>query len=205
MKFLLIRFSSIGDIVLTTPVIRSLKRQYPDAALHFLVKKNFKSVVAANPYLEKIHLLENNWEELINDLKKENFDYIIDLHRNLRTARIKAALDRPALVFCKLNIRKWLYVQLKAAVLMPDKSIVDRYFEALKPLKLSNDGQGLDYFIPKNELTEQEDLPMSHWAGYVACVIGGSYFTKKLPVENWQEFCKQCPYPIVLLGGPEDR
>lgn len=46
---------------------------------------------------------------------------------------------------------------------------------------------------------------MSHWAGYIACVIGGSYNTKKYPVEKWKEFCEKSPYPIILLGGPEDR
>jgi ADP-heptose:LPS heptosyltransferase len=204
MKILLIRFSSIGDIVLTTPVIRSVRKQFPDAEIHFLVKQNFKAVIAHNPYINVIHTLDKDLNENIETLKKIKFDYIIDLHKNLRTMRVKKAIDVPSLSFDKLNFRKWLYVNFKMKV-MPDKSIVDRYFEGMKELKLKNDGAGLDYFIPENLKTEQDDIPFGHWAGFVGCVIGGSYFTKKLPVEKWKEFVALCPYPIILLGGPEDR
>lgn len=204
MKLLIIRFSSIGDIVLTTPVLRCIRRQYPDAEIHFLVKQSFKPVIAHNPYINVIHTLDNDLNENIEALKKIRFDYIIDLHRNLRTMRVKKGLDAPSLTFDKLNFRKWLYVNFKWNV-MPDKSIVDRYFEGLKKLQLKNDGQGLDYFIPDQLQTKQDDIPMGHWTGFVGCVIGGSYFTKKFPVEKWKEFVQQCPFPIILLGGPEDR
>ncbi len=204
MKLLLIRFSSIGDIVLTTPVLRSIRRQYPDAEIHFLVKQSFRPVIAANPYIDIIHTLDKDLNENIAELKQIGFDYIIDLHRNLRTLRVKKALKVPSLTFDKLNFRKWLYVNFKWKV-MPDKSIVDRYFEGLKELNIKNDGQGLDYFIPENLQTSQDDIPMGHWAGFVGCVIGGSYFTKQFPVAKWKEFVQLCPYPIILLGGPEDR
>lgn len=204
MKLLLIRFSSIGDIVLTTPVLRSLKRQYPDAEIHFLVKQSFKPVIAHNPYIDVIHTLDHDLNENIATLKTIQFDYVIDLHRNLRTVRVKKAIGAPALTFNKLNFRKWLYVNFKWNV-MPDKSIVDRYFEGLQELKLKNDGAGLDYFIPEGSQTRQDDIPFGHWAGFVGCVIGGSYFTKKLPVAKWISFVQECPYPVILLGGPEDR
>ncbi|PSK94872.1 glycosyltransferase family 9 protein [Taibaiella chishuiensis] len=204
MKLLLIRFSSIGDIVLTTPVLRCIRRQYPDAEIHFLVKQSFKAVVAHNPHIDVIHTLDKDLNANIETLKKIGFDYVIDLHRNLRTMRVKRAIDAPALTFDKLNFRKWLYVNFKWNV-MPDKSIVDRYFEGMRPLKLQNDGQGLDYFIAPQQETRQDDIPMGHWAGFIACVIGGSYATKKFPVSKWRELAQQSPYPMILLGGPEDR
>lgn len=204
MKLLLIRFSSIGDIVLTTPVLRCIRRQYPDAEIHFLVKQSFKAVVAHNPHIDVIHTLDKDLNANIETLKKIGFDYVIDLHRNLRTMRVKRAIDAPALTFDKLNFRKWLYVNFKWNV-MPDKSIVDRYFEGMRPLKLQNDGQGLDYFIAPQQETRQDDIPMGHWAGFIACVIGGSYATKKFPVSKWRELAEQSPYPMILLGGPEDR
>lgn len=204
MKLLVIRFSSIGDIVLTTPVLRCIRRQYPDAEIHFLVKQQFKPVIAYNPYIDIIHTLDKDLNENIEELKQIKFDYVIDLHKNLRTLRVKKALKARSFTFDKLNFRKWLYVNFKWKV-MPDKSIVDRYFEGLKELKIKNDGQGLDYFIPENLQTSQDDIPMGHWAGFVGCVIGGSYSTKQLPVAQWKEFVQQCPYPVILLGGPEDR
>jgi len=204
MKILFIRFSSIGDIVLTTPIIRCVRQQYPDAEIHFLVKQSFKPVLIANPYINVIHTLDKDLKETIAQLKTDKFDYVIDLHRNLRTLRVKQSLDVPAYTFDKLNFKKWLYVNFKWKV-MPDKSIVERYFEGLKELTIKNDGEGLDYFIPEQSKTKLEDIPYGHSVGFVGCVIGGSYFTKKLPVQKWKEFVALCPYPIILLGGPEDR
>ncbi len=204
MKVLVIRFSSIGDIVLTTPVIRCLKQQRPDVELHYLTKASFKSVVAHNPYIDKIHYLHDDFIKTLNELRAEKFDFVIDLHNNLRTARVKRALDAKSMSFPKLNIQKWLLVNFKIN-LMPSYSIVERYFETVKPLGVTNDGQGLDYFSGDDSKLGNRDIPMSHWAGYVGCVIGGSYNTKKLPVDKWKEFCAKVPYPVVLMGGPEDR
>jgi heptosyltransferase-2 len=204
MKLLVIRFSSIGDIVLTTPVVRCIKQQRPDIELHYATKAAFRAVVAHNPYIDKVHYLEDDLNALTEVLKKEQFDYVADLHNNLRTARVKQALDTEAHAFPKLNVRKWLLVNFKMPV-MPDMSIVERYFEAVKPLGIRNDGQGLDYFIPEQAETTYNDIPMSHSAGFVGCVIGGSYNTKKFPVAKWKAFCELVPYPVILLGGPDDR
>lgn len=204
MKVLVVRFSSIGDIVLTTPVIRCIKQQLPGVTLHYLTKSSYRAVVAHNPHIDKVFYLEDDLNTVVEALKKEKYDYVIDLHNNLRTARVKKALAAKSHAFPKLNIEKWLLVNLKMDF-MPDKSIVERYFEAAKPLGVHNDGQGLDYFIPEQAKVTNDDIPMSHWAGYVACVIGGSYNTKKFPVEKWKAFCEAVPYPVMLLGGPEDR
>src|SRR5690606_36774082 len=151
-------------------------------------------VMADNPYIDRHHIFEGDLKATIRALKQENFDLIIDLQKNRRSRKIRSALGTAWYSFPKLNIRKWLFVRLKIN-LMPDKSIVDRYFQAVKALKVYNDGKGLDCFIPDNQKTKIEDIPMGHAAGYVGCVIGGSFFTKKFPVEKWQAFCRQCPYP----------
>src|SRR3954469_20027926 len=109
MKFLVIRFSSIGDIVLTSPVVRCLKKQLPLAEIHYLIKPRFKMVMEHNPYIDKIHLLQENWNEMISALKEEKFDYIIDLHHNLRTLRVKKALKVQAFSFNKLNVEKFIF------------------------------------------------------------------------------------------------
>ena len=203
MKVLIIRFSSIGDIVLTTPVVRCLKQQRPDVEIHYLTKSVFEPVLAANPYIDRFYFFRENLDEIIEELRSEKFDVVIDLHKNLRTLRVKKALNTQSYSFNKLNFQKWLLVNFKIN-LMPDQSIVDRYLETVRPLGVKNDGQGLDYFIPDDVVITNSDIPMSHWAGYVACVIGGSYFTKKLPVDKWRELIDQVPFPVILLGGPED-
>ncbi len=203
MKILVIRFSSIGDIVLTTPVVRCLKQQLEHAEVHYLTKAAFKPILEANPYIDRLHLLHDELNEVLDDLKKEHFDVVIDLHKNIRSLKVKRALNTLSYSFNKLNIQKWLLVNFKLN-LMPDESIVARYLETVAPLGVKNDGAGLDYFIPEGIEVGNKDIPMSHWAGYVGCVIGGSYNTKKLPAAQWSSFIGQIPFPVILLGGPED-
>src|ERR1017187_11017589 len=93
MKVLIIRFSSIGDIVLTTPVVRCLKKQIPDCEVHFLSKSNFVSLVENNPYISKIYTIKDKVSEVSEELKKENYDVVIDLHHNLRSAQVKRAVS----------------------------------------------------------------------------------------------------------------
>src|SRR3954463_7219523 len=103
MKILIIRFSSIGDIVLTTPVVRCIKKQIPEAEIHFITKKSFLPVIKHNPYISKIHTIENNPTECREELEKEKFDLVIDLHHNLRSARVKRMLHAKSQSFNKLN------------------------------------------------------------------------------------------------------
>ena len=204
MKFLIIRFSSIGDIVLTTPVIRCLKKQVPDAEVHFLVKNSFRSVIEHNPYIDKLHVLAHSWELMIELLKTEDYDYIIDLHHNLKTFRIKKALKKKSFSFYKLNIQKYFYTAFKINML-PEIHIVDRYMKTVGSFGVKQDGAGLDYFIAPLETTKKEDIPASHSAGFIACVIGAAHGTKRWPVHKWKEFCEKMIHPVVLLGGKEDE
>ena len=204
MKFLIIRFSSIGDIVLTTPVVRCLKKQLPGAEIHFLTKQSFASIVESNPYIDKVHLLAHSWETVVHELKLENYDYIIDLHHNLRTLRLKKDLGIRSFPFNKLNIQKWIYTNLKWN-LMPELHIVDRYMKTVESFGVKNDGEGLDYFIPAKDEVKQKDIPASHHAGYIGVVIGAAHNTKKLPVEKLKELCTRIDHPIILLGGKEDN
>lgn len=204
MKFLIVRFSSIGDIVLTTPVVRCLKTQIVTAEVHYLTKQAFAPIFKANPYIDKIHYLQDDLDAVISELKKEDFDYIIDLHHNLRTLKVKKALGKKAFSFNKLNIEKWLLTTFKWNI-MPDVHIVDRYMETVESFGVENDGLGLDYFIPDDEHVQESDIPTAQLAGYIGMVIGGAHNTKKYPAEKWKALCAQLNHPIILLGGKEDR
>jgi len=103
MKFLIIRFSSIGDIVLTTPVVRCLKKQIATAEVHYLTKSSFRPILEANPYIDKLHYLQDDWDGMIAGLQKEDFDYVIDLHHNLRDPEVKRALGKRGFSFNKLT------------------------------------------------------------------------------------------------------
>lgn len=209
MKILLIRFSSIGDIVLTSPIIRCVRNQFPNAEIHFLTKLKFKDVVASNPNINKFYYLEGDIQPIVLDLVKEKYDVIIDMQKSWRSNYVKSLLKQAfnsnveSFTFKKLNFKKWLLTSFKIN-LLPDKSIVERYFESVKPLGVKNDGQGLEFFIPSEDEIKKDDLPMSHSVGFVACAIGGQHATKKMPLEQWSLLCKHLPLPLVLLGGKED-
>ena len=203
-KFLIIRLSSIGDIVLTTPVIRCLKQQVEDAEIHFVIKEKHFSVLKANPWITKIHTLDGKLSDLIGRLEEEQFDYIIDLHQNFRSNRIKGRLKIPAFSFNKLNLQKWLIVNFKINRL-PDQHIVERYLKTVTVFDVVNDNKGLDYFIPEDEEFDFSNLPPHFNDGYIAWVIAGTYFTKKLPSEKIIEVCRKIDKPVILLGGRNEK
>ncbi|HRD53635.1 MAG TPA: glycosyltransferase family 9 protein [Flavobacteriales bacterium] len=204
MKLLVLRFSSIGDIVLTSPVLRCAKEQLKDAEIHFATKSAFADLLRYNPHVSKVHELGDDLGDLIGRLKQERFDAIIDLHHNLRTARIKRALGVPAQSFPKLNIEKWLLVNLRIDR-MPRAHIVDRYMGTVAHLGVRNDDKGLELFIPKEREVPISLLPASHQAGYTAFAIGAAHATKRLPQHKLIELARLIDGAIVLIGGKEDQ
>lgn len=202
-KILVIRFSSIGDIVLTTPVVRCLKNQLKDVELHVLTKKKFSNLYKRNPYVDKVFEFDNSIKDNIRELKTENYDYIVDLQKNKRSKRVAASLRCPYSSFPKLNFKKFLLTTFKIN-LMPDIHIVDRYFEAVKDLGVKNDFKGLDFFISPENQYDITELPSVFQNGYHAFVIGGTYKTKILPAVKIVEVIKKLDEPVVLLGGPDD-
>lgn len=210
-KILLIRFSSIGDILLTSPVVRCLKRQVKGAEVHFLTKQVFRSLVEHSPHIDRLHAIEDDVNEAIPALKRERFDLIVDLHHNLRTWRVKRALGVRARSFPKLNVEKWLMVNFKRDRLPRRKDgrgalhIVDRYMSTVEHLGVKNDGLGLELHIPPEMEVAVATLPENHRTGYTAMAIGALHYTKRLPPHRLVELAQMIQGPIVIIGGPDDR
>ncbi len=204
MKILLIRLSSIGDIVLTSPIVRAIKTQLTNVELHAITRKTFQSIYSNSPFIDKVYGVEKSPDEVITSLKAEKYDLIIDLHKNLRSYKLRWALGVKSYSFPKLNWKKYLLVRFKINH-MPDMHIVDRYFEAVKPLGVKNDNLGLDFFTSDNDLDQMPEMSVTFMSQpYFSVVIGGNHQTKILPVSKLIGVIKQLPYPAVLLGGKED-
>lgn len=202
MKILVIRFSSIGDIVLCSPVVRCLKKQV-NCEIHFLTKKCYDELVQFNPYIDKVMLLEDSLSDCIAVLKQEKYDLIVDLHNNLRSFRVKMALGVKSLTFNKLNFKKLLLTSLKINVL-PKIHLIDRYFESLKEIKVEYDGEGLDFFIePKEELLTADVQSISN-ENFLAVSVSAKFNTKALPLVKLIEVLRNLSCKIILLGGRED-
>ena len=199
-KILIIRFSSIGDVVITTPIVRCIKKEL-GAEIHYLIKPTFAHVIHENPYVDHIHHLKDNIQGTINALKAEKFDLIIDLQKNLRSYKISSALGCKTIRFDKMNIGKWIAVNLKINRLPNNKHLVDRYFESLQELGIKDDGEGLDYFImPEDEYDAQGLVQGIH---YQVLVLGATYFTKRIPKEKCEEIIAIYDKHTILLGGTD--
>lgn len=205
LKILVVRFSSIGDIVLTTPVVRCLKEQL-NAEVHYLTKQSYASILTSNLYITKVWTIQSAVSELKTELRNQEFDYVIDLHKNLRTLHLRLLLKSKFLSFQKLNFEKWLITKFKINRL-PNVHIVDRYLATAKTLGIKNDGKGLDYFIPKKDEVEIQTIKQDKQI-LIAFAIGAAHSTKRLPTDKIISICKKIigneNTIIVLLGGKED-
>ena len=199
LKILVIRFSSLGDVIYTTPVVRCLKQQLPGVEVHFITKPQFKYIYEGNPYLDKLLLLKEKLNDTIAEIKAEKYDCIIDLHSNLRTRIIKLKTGVKSYTYNKQTIRKWLSLKLRRQ-LVPPVHLVDRYLKAAAPLGIVNDNKPIDYFV-KNNHNIDALLPATHHKGYIGFIIGAAHFTKRMPNEKIISICRQLNRPIVLLGG----
>jgi len=188
--------------VLTTPVIRCLKKQL-GAEIHYLTKYAFRSIIASNPYVDKVITIKDRVGEVTTQLRSEKYDIIVDLHKNLRSYLVKVNLPFVKYYsFNKLNFEKWLVVNFKINHL-PNKHLVDRYFEELTSLGITNDGKGLDFFTDEEDLVSLEEvLPTED---FTALVIGAGYPTKALTIPQIVSFINESTEQIVLLGGPAEQ
>lgn len=201
-KILVIRFSSIGDIVLTTPVIRTLHKQL-GAEVHFLTKSTFAPILHSNPHVAKVITLTDEFDDMLSALRSEQYDHIIDLHHNIRTKRIKIALARPSTAFKKLNFQKWLLVRFGINRL-PDIHIVDRYLAAGVSLGIKRDGKGLDLYIPPEKEIDIRTTFGTDPGTYAAIVIGAAHQTKCLTTDQLIRLCNSIGRPVILLGGKDE-
>lgn len=201
LKILVIRLSSMGDVIYTTPVVRCLKLQLPEAEVHFLTKPLFKYIYEGNPYVDKLLLLHKNLSETIQEIKVEKYDYLIDLHNNLRTSIIKIKTGIPASIYKKQPLQKWLFLKWRIN-LISKKHLVERYLETVAFLGIKNDGQPINYYL-KQPYQLPDLLPVSHQNKFVVFVIGATHFTKRMPNEKVARICREINLPIVLLGGKD--
>lgn len=182
--------------MLTSPIVRCIKRQL-ECEVHFLTKVKFRAVVEHSPHIDKLYTIHKEITEVLPQLKEEEYDLIVDLHKNLRTKRLILALGTKAIDFDKINFKKWLRVHTRLKVL-PKKHLVDRYFEAVAQLGVTNDGKGLRYH---HGLTEYDVATLIPTERYMTIVLGATYYTKRIPKEKIEILIKNTQLKVVLLGG----
>ncbi len=200
-NILVIRLSSLGDVLLTTPVIRALKKKHPDSEIDFLVKPQFSDVLKFNPYIKELILYNtNDVKGTIKKLKEKKYDLCVDLQNNLRSKKIRRKLKTEEAVFTKPTFEKFMLVHFKKNYFGGIFPIPFRYAQAVKNLTL--DGKGLDLFLPEKIETAIE--PSKKRIGFCP---GAKHFTKRYPPEYYSELGRllsEAGFEIVIFGGKDD-
>lgn len=200
MRVLIIRYGTTGDILLTTPIIRAIHQQIDGAEIHYLLNRKYQGVLETNPYIAKIHSFKNGISEKTDELKAENFDFIIDLQYNKKTKNLCKHLGLPCSFVKRHSFRHWVCVRLKINTL-PQKHHVERYFEAVEAIGVHNDYQGLEYYIPEERTFDTDTLPVFFEDGFVAVILEANRVTQRIPISKIVEISTILHKPIVLLGG----
>ncbi len=202
-KILIIRLSSLGDILLTTPLIRSLKKQYPYLQIDFLLRTQYKDVLTNSPYINKIFCYEPGSVEkkqLERNLAEQNYELIVDLQNNLRSASISSNINAKKIRFDKKSFQKMLLVNFKINKLKDASQISVRYAQSIEGFTLDN--EGLDLFTKENSSNKFEDNKK-----YVGFCPGSRHFTKMWPEDYYIQLgclLNNKGYSAALLGGKSD-
>jgi len=202
MKILLIRLSSLGDIVLTTPVPRLLKKKFPKSEVHFITKAEYSDIYNNNNNVNKVIHLQKNLKKTISILRSEKYDLIIDLHNNIRSNFIKFSLGVKNFTYNKQSFRRWLKTNFKIDIKI--RHISESYIDTLNKLGINNDNNGLDIYLHEKDMIDLDKLPHQFRNGFYVLVLGGKHKTKRLPVKKSIELCDKINKPIILVGGKNE-
>lgn len=203
-RILIIRLSSLGDILLTTPLIRTIKNRFPKIEIDFLLKSEYQDVLKNNPHLNKIFLYSNNYNNaVVEEIENSNnpkYDLIIDLQNNIRSRRITSKLKIRTVRFKKYTFRKFILVQTKINLMKNLPLIPERY---AKTIGIDLDKSGVEIFsdkIPSDKISGLNKI--------VGICPGAKHFTKRYPIEYQIQLCKQLVennFNVVLFGGKIDE
>lgn len=203
-KILIIRLSSLGDILLTTPLLRSLKEMYPNISIDIILREGSEVLLINNQNVDKIFKYADSKLEkqiLFNSIIAQNYEMVIDLQNNFRTRELTGILKCPVFKLKKRHIDKFLFVYFKINNLKDAPPIPVRYANAFDIFELDN--YGLDfttYNKPNDQLQSGEK--------FVGLCPGAKHYTKRWPKGYYTELgtlLESNKYKVVLLGGKDDK
>jgi len=215
-KILIIRLSSIGDIILTTALIRCVRLKYPEVQIDFMVKKQFLETVVYNPHISNVLVFEKgqSLKEFKNRLKLENYDWLIDIHQNFRSLFLKTGLKIPLKTgYSKQLFHRTLLVYLGKNIYGKAKPVLLRYFEAVEKQGVKYDNAGTEvFFTDQNMEKVKQALNQSGYTSdknlFVLCP-GASFSNKRWLPERFaavaEYLVKNKNGWIAFIGGKNDR
>ena len=219
-KTVVFRLSSIGDIVLASPLLRVLRASAgPKARIDFVVKKEFADLVKFSHHLSIVHELDGSrgfpaLQELKETLRAERYDLVVDLHDSLRTMYLRNFCDTKEVVTVDKRLyERWQLVHLKRNVYGDCVSVADRYIETVREFGITNDGKGLELFIP-DEIQfsisgKIAKLRLNEFERVIGICPGAKHYTKRWQKEKFADVCiriaKEYHAKILVFGGEQDK
>jgi len=216
-QILIIRLSSLGDVLFTTPLIRVLKQQYPQSQIHVLTSTRYKELLQNNPHLNKVITLENNsglsqtWSKG-RQLRSDKYNVVIDLHGSLRSLLIRRAMKAfRVLTLRKFRLHRAILILCKRNLYPDDHGMALWMMDATKSLGIEDDGDGLDLFVnPEIEVQVKNRLTSEMGQGnIIAFAPGARHTTKRWLIEHWCDLAKtlisQSDVNILVLGSADEK
>jgi len=214
MKILVIRFSSLGDVLLTTPIVRSIRKNYPSAEIHFLTKKQFAPILENNPYINQIIKYDtknNRFIDIIKLIANNQYDLIIDLQNKLNSFLIKAFAGRcKKITYNKKHFYRWRLTHKSLSKnLAPIKSTVSLYSTVLDKLGIKLDEDKLDIFLPDNQDEIYSEFRIKNSELRISISPGATHFTKQYPADYYSQIVDMITdrlnAQIILLGSKSEK
>lgn len=201
-SILLLRLSSLGDIVLTTALATALRERYPKSRIDLVIASDYESLVPVQPAVSHVHLFNKRTGmkgllRLKRALKLESYDHVIDLHNVLRTRILRRGLGKRLSVIHKRTFKRWLLVRFKSDRLKSAPDIIGRYFEAAGSLGILDDGRG-PLLRARHEREPRR----------IAIAPGARHWNKRWPADYFRELADELlkrGYELVFCGSEGDR
>jgi heptosyltransferase-2 len=210
---LLVRFSSIGDIVLTTPLVRALARRHPEAKIVYVTKRAMAPLVTDNPHVAEVVALEPDEpiRHLARRLAALGPTHGLDLHGSLRSAALRLLVRCRWSGYRKRKLARTLLISTKLNGYRTPVPVAERYFEAARQLDARPDGGPAEFCLGPGATAR-----VAQWlaerglaqARLAALAPGAAHATKRWPIAHWSALTEQLRaggYRPVVVGGPEDR
>jgi lipopolysaccharide heptosyltransferase II len=210
---LAVRFSSIGDVLLTTPLLRAIRRRHPGARITVLTKQAYAPLLSHNPHLDQVLGVspERTLTKLARELRAARFTHLLDLHKSLQSRAVRALVPGRWATYPKHRVARAVLIHTKRNLYRDARPVPERYFAAARGLDVIPDGEPPDLFLADG--TEPEIAEWLMRAGMmpeqqlVALAPGTAHATKRWPLEHWRSLVNQLlkkDLGIVVVGGPED-
>lgn len=212
-NILVVRFSSIGDILLTTPLLRAIRHTHPSGRITFLTKRAYLPLLSHNPHVDRIIGLApgRSLLSLAAELRGDRYSDLLDLHDNLRSRALRLLVPGRWRGYPKHRMARALLVRAKRNRYRDRRPVAERYFSAARHLQVLPDGKPPDFFVGPEATDEANawlrSVGLDGAPSLLAIAPGAAHATKRWPAEHWQRLIERMVHEghrVAIAGGPDD-